>query len=223
MSFLQLPKNNWRYYIPKYVKKDDMIALDEKVKHLYDTENVLPKHPNIFEALELTDFNDVRCVILGQDPYPTGAVGLSFSKDKNDIIPASLANIFKERYNDLGLPPSTTPDLTPWAKNGVLLLNTILTVNQGNSNSHRDIGWEEFTDAVIKSLNESPHAIVYILWGRQAQAKEPLIDHNDRHLILKSSHPSPFSANISFFNSYPFSKTNHFLHEHNEQPIDWRN
>lgn len=223
MSFLQLPKNNWRYYLPQYVKREDMIKLDHKIEHLYETEKVLPSQNAIFKALELTDFDNVRCVILGQDPYPHGAVGLSFSKSRQSAIPASLENIFIERYHDLGLPASKTPDLTYWAKQGVLLLNTVLTVQAGNSNSHRGIGWEELTDAVIKALNDSPHPIVYILWGAQAQEKENLIDRNNRHLIIKSSHPSPRSASISFFGSYPFSKTNHFLVNHGAKPIDWRN
>ena len=225
MSFLQLPENEWRTVIPPYVKKADMVNLNNTVQHLYETETVLPKQNAIFKALELTDYSKVKVVILGQDPYPNpkNAMGMSFSVNPGQSVPKSLQNIFIERYNDLGLPPSDSGDLTPWAKQGVLLLNAVLTVRAGASASHQNIGWEEFTDAVIKSLNQAPQPIVYFLWGRQAQAKASLIHQTTNRLIIESSHPSPFSAHYSFFGSYPFSKANHFLVEHGSTPIDWRN
>ena len=225
MSFLQLPHNNWRKVIPKFVNKEDMVKLDHTIAKLYQTEHVIPEQNAIFKALELTDFQNVKVVILGQDPYPNpnNAMGMSFSVKPDVSVPASLQNIYLERWHDLGIPVSKHGDLTKWAKQGVLLLNTVLTVRAGASASHQNLGWEEFTDGVIKSLNHSSQPVVYFLWGRQAQAKEDLIDHTTNHLIIKSSHPSPMAARYSFFGSYPFSKANHFLVEHHVDPIDWNN
>ena len=225
MAFLKLPDNQWKRAIPPYVNKADMVKLNQKIQHLYETENVLPKQNAIFKALDLTDYQNVKVVILGQDPYPNpkNAMGMSFSVNSGQNVPKSLQNIFIERYHDLGLPPSDSGDLTAWAKQGVLLLNTVLTVRAYASSSHQNIGWEEFTDAIIKSLNDAPQPIVYFLWGRQAQAKAPLIKQTTNRLIIESSHPSPFSAHYSFFGSYPFSRANHFLAEHGAEPIDWRN
>ena len=225
MSFLQLPHNNWRKVIPEEVNKDDMVKLDHTVAKLYHDEHVLPEQNAIFKALQLTDYQDVKVVILGQDPYPNpkNAMGMSFSVNPGVSVPMSLQNIFLERWHDLGIPISHSGDLTPWAKQGVLLLNTVLTVRAGASASHQNLGWEEFTDGVIKALNHSDQPVVYFLWGRQAQAKEDLIDHTSNHLIIKSSHPSPMSARYSFFGSYPFSQANHFLVEHGSDPINWEN
>lgn len=225
MAFLKLPDNQWKQTIPPYVNKADMVKLNQKIQHLYETENVLPKQNAIFKALDLTDYQNVKVVILGQDPYPNpkNAMGMSFSVNPGQNVPKSLQNIFIERYHDLGLPPSDSGDLTAWAKQGVLLLNTVLTVRAYASSSHQNIGWEEFTDAIIKSLNDAPQPIVYFLWGRQAQAKAQLIKQTTNRLIIESSHPSPFSAHYSFFGSYPFSRANHFLVEHGAEPIDWRN
>lgn len=225
MSFLQLPHNQWRTHIPAYVNKADMIKLDHTVAQLYQTEHVLPEHNAIFKALQLTDYDQVKVVILGQDPYPNpkNAMGMSFSVKPGVSVPASLHNIFVERNHDLGLPLNESGDLTKWAQEGVLLLNTVLTVRAGASSSHQNLGWEEFTDAVIKSLNDAPQPIVYFLWGRQAQAKADLIAKQTNRLIIESSHPSPFSAKYSFFGSYPFSRANHFLVEHGSTPINWEN
>lgn len=225
MAFLSLPKNNWRNVLPNYLNRDDMINLNKKVEAAYQNETVLPEHSNIFKALELTDYDKTKVVILGQDPYPNpnNAMGLAFSVKPHVNVPLSLQNIYKERYHDLGLPVSQSGDLTKWAKEGVLLLNTSLTVAMNNSDSHRDVGWTEFTNGIIKALANRKQPIVFILWGSHAQDKEQLIPQRDDILILKSSHPSPFSARISFFGSYPFSKTNHFLSEHGVNPINWEN
>lgn len=224
MSFLQLPKNHWRQALTKTITdRQAMVNLDHTIAAKYQTEQVLPAHENIFNALRLTDYPDVKVVILGQDPYPNpkNPMGLAFSVNPGVKVPASLHNIYIERNHDLGLPISKSGDLTPWAQEGVLLLNTFLTVRAGAPASHQKLGWEVFTDGVIKSLNASDQPIVYFLWGRHAQDKEPLITHTENHLILKASHPSPFSANRSFFGSYPFSKANHFLIEHGSTPINW--
>lgn len=202
-----------------------MIELNKKVKAAYESETVLPEKSSIFKALELTDYENVKVVILGQDPYPNpnNAMGLAFSVKPNVNVPMSLQNIYTERYHDLGIPTSNSGDLTSWAKQGVLLLNTSLTVAMNNSDSHRDIGWTEFTDGVIKALVNRNKPVVFILWGSHAQSKTDLIPKKNNILVLKSSHPSPFSARISFFGSYPFSKTNHFLSEHGSKPINWEN
>lgn len=227
MTFLDLPHNKWRQILPKYLDKQAMHNLNRKVEAAYQTQTVLPEHNSIFKALELTDFDQVRVVILGQDPYPTpgNAMGLAFSVKPNIAVPRSLQNIYTERYHDLGLPPVDSGDLTEWARHGVLLLNTSLTVEANNSDSHKDIGWETFTDGVIEALvadKSRKQPLVFILWGSHAQSKLPMIPKRDDILIIKSSHPSPFSATISFFGSYPFSRANHFLTEHGSDPIDWR-
>ena len=184
---------------------------------------VFPAAENVFKALELTPFDNVKVVILGQDPYhgDNQAHGLSFSVQKGIALPPSLLNIYKELESDLGIPVAKSGDLTPWAKQGVLLLNTVLTVRAHEANSHRGQGWETFTDAVISSLNQASHPIVFILWGRPAQEKEKLIT-NPKHVVLKSVHPSPLSAYRGFFGSKPFSKANAFLEATGQTPIDWR-
>ena len=230
MSFLHLPNNDWRKILPKYTNKQQMQQLDKIVAQKYQTEQVLPSQDLIFNALAKTPYSQVKVVILGQDPYPNAnhACGLSFSSKSPNQVPLSLQNIFKERQNDLNIPftQDTTGDLTNWTKQGVLLLNTTLTVQANNSNSHQNIGWTHFTDAIIKSLNNKAknEPIVFILWGRNAQAKKDLLDLNNPNLlIIESSHPSPYSASISFFGSKPFSKTNNFLQSHGKNPIDWSN
>ena len=184
---------------------------------------VFPSAENVFKALELTQFENVKVVILGQDPYhgDNQAHGLSFSVQKGIALPPSLLNIYKELESDLGIPVAQSGDLTAWAKQGVLLLNTVLTVRAHEANSHRGQGWETFTDAVITSLNQSDHPIVFVLWGKPAQAKEKLIT-NPNHLILKAPHPSPLSSYRGFFGSKPFSQINKFLEETGQTPIDWR-
>lgn len=188
----------------------------------YTNEQVFPKADDIFNAFKMTPYENVKCVILGQDPYHNinQAEGLSFSVKKGERIPPSLVNIYKELNSDLGYKIPTHGSLKKWAENGVLLLNTTLTVRAHMPMSHSKIGWEFLTDSVIEKLNEKVNPIVFILWGKHAQTKEKLIT-NKNHLILKAPHPSPLSANRGFFGSKPFSKTNEFLEKNGESPIDW--
>lgn len=188
----------------------------------------MPAPDEVFNAFKFTPYDKVKVVILGQDPYPTpgNPMGLSFSVKPGVKIPASLRNIFKERQSDLGIVPSESGDLTAWAKQGVLLLNATLTVYAGQPNSMSNIGWQQFTDEAIQTLNQraKTQPIVYILWGRNARNKTRLIDTNNPNiLIIESSHPSPLSARYSFFGSKPFSRTNNFLVAHGATPIDWQN
>ena len=177
---------------------------------------------DMWTAFELTPYHDVRVVILGQDPYhgPNQAQGLSFSVQPGVKIPPSLRNIFKELSADVGVSIPDSGTLTGWAKQGVLLLNTSLTVREGAAASHRGKGWELFTDEVIRKLSLRREPIVFILWGRHAQEKTALINRR-RHAIIESVHPSPFSAARGFFGSHPFSKTNEYLQQWGDQPIDW--
>ena len=181
---------------------------------------VYPDMYDIFNALKITDYNAVKAVILGQDPYhgPGQAHGLSFSVKEGVQPPPSLVNIFKEYNSDLGYPIPKSGDLTKWAENGVLLLNTVLTVRGGEAASHRGLGWEIFTDRIIELLNKREKPIVFILWGRFARYKKKLIT-NPNHFILEAAHPSPLSAYNGFFGSKPFSKTNEFLVDN---PVDWK-
>lgn len=192
------------------------------IMKLYDEKTIYPLKENIFNAFKFTSYETVKVVIVGQDPYhgEGEAHGLSFSVQDNIKIPPSLQNIYKELYNDLGIPPKKTGNLTGWAKEGVLLLNSTLTVEKDKANSHQGLGWQYFTDYVIKVLNLSENPIVFILWGNFARSKKVLIT-NPKHLILESPHPSPFSAYNGFFGSKPFSKTNDFLIKNNIKPIDW--
>lgn len=184
---------------------------------------VYPPGKLIFNAFNLTPFDKVKVVILGQDPYhgPGQAHGLSFSVPNGIQQPPSLQNIFKEIQNDLGYPPPKSGNLEKWAKEGVLLLNASLTVRDGQAASHAHHGWEVFTDAAIKALSDKKENLVFILWGNYAIAKESLIDTR-KHLVLKSVHPSPLSASRGFFGCHHFSKTNNYLIEHGISPIDWR-
>lgn len=190
---------------------------------LYDKETIYPPKEYIFNALKLTPYKNVKVVIVGQDPYhgENEAMGLSFSVDKSVKIPPSLKNIYKELYDDLQIPPVNHGDLTKWAKEGVLLLNSVLTVKKDSPASHKNIGWEPLTDYIIKILNAKETPIVFILWGNFAKSKAKLITKN-KHLIITSAHPSPFSCRYGFFGSKPFSKTNEFLKKNNLQSIDWR-
>jgi uracil-DNA glycosylase len=178
---------------------------------------------HIFEALEKTPYEKVKVVILGQDPYHgmNQAHGLSFSVQPGVKIPPSLKNIYKELADDLGIPPVTHGYLTSWAEQGVLLLNTVLTVREGQAYSHRGKGWEQLTDAIIQKLNEREQPIVFILWGKPAQQKMTMID-TQKHIIIRSVHPSPLSAHRGFFGSKPFSKTNDALIALGETPINWQ-
>lgn len=192
------------------------------VEEEYRTKTIFPPKDHIFEALKLTSYQDTRVVIVGQDPYHgTGeAHGLSFSVQKGVKVPPSLQNIYKELYDDLGIPPKNDGDLTNWAKNGVLLLNAVLTVVKDTPASHRNLGWERLTNYIIQVLNEKEEPVVFILWGNFAKEKKALIT-NPRHLVLTSVHPSPFAARYGFFGSRPFSKTNEFLRQHGLKEINW--
>jgi len=192
------------------------------VNEEYNTKTVYPPKDFVFNALKLTTYQNTKVVIVGQDPYhgENEAHGLSFSVQEGIKIPPSLKNIYKELETDLKIPPRNSGDLTGWAKQGVLLLNAVLTVVKDTPASHRNLGWERLTDYIIKVLNEKDEPIVFILWGNFAKAKKSLIT-NSKHLVITSAHPSPFSANYGFFGSKPFSKTNEFLKSTNQNPIDW--
>ncbi len=192
------------------------------VENEYATKTIFPPKDHIFEALKLTSFKDTRVVIVGQDPYhgEGEAHGLSFSVQKGVKVPPSLQNIYKELFDDLGIPPKSDGDLSGWAKEGVLLLNAVLTVVKDTPASHRKLGWERLTDYIIRVLNEKEEPVVFILWGNFAKEKMSLIT-NSKHLIITSPHPSPFSARYGFFGSKPFSKTNEFLRKNNLKEIDW--
>ncbi|HAB67584.1 MAG TPA: uracil-DNA glycosylase [Firmicutes bacterium] len=192
------------------------------VENEYNTKTIYPPKDYIFNALKLTSYSNTKVVIVGQDPYhgEGEAHGLSFSVQEGIKIPPSLQNIYKELYNDLNIPIAQTGDLTKWGKEGVLMLNAVLTVEKDKPASHRKLGWELLTDYIIKVLNQKEEPIVFILWGNFAKEKAKYIT-NPKHLILTSPHPSPFSANSGFFGSKPFSKTNKFLLENGLKEIDW--
>lgn len=198
---------------------DDLFAFLEAEKAAGET--VFPPENEIFSALDLTPLDNVKVVILGQDPYHDNdqAHGLAFSVRQGTKMPPSLRNIFKELKSDLGIEGNST-DLTPWAKQGVLLLNTVLTVRAHTPGSHRRKGWEIITDTIVRYINKHSTHIVFILWGRDAWSKEELID-TDKHFIIKSVHPSPLSASRGFFGSRPFSRTNEFLQSCSITPVDW--
>lgn len=183
---------------------------------------IFPKGAEYFRALDLTPLETVRVVILGQDPYhgEGQAHGLSFSVKPGVRSPPSLVNIYKELQNDLGIAPARHGFLESWARQGVLLLNSVLTVERAMAASHQGRGWERFTDAIIRAINEQPHPVVFILWGSYAQKKAAFVDRS-RHLVIRSAHPSPLSAHNGFFGSKPFSKANDFLVANGREPIDW--
>lgn len=207
--------------VEKEFAKDYYQQLHSYIEQEYQTKTIYPPKEQIFRALNLCDYDDVKVVILGQDPYhePRQANGLAFSVTKDVPIPPSLQNIYKELYDDLGIVPPHHGDLTLWAKQGVLLLNNVLTVERGKANSHRGIGWETFTLNIVRYLNLREKPLVFILWGRNAIEKKKYIDA--RHLVLTSPHPSPLSAYRGFFGSKPFSQTNQFLIKNGIEPIDW--
>lgn len=198
-------------------------ALFQKVGAEYQTKKIFPAADDIFSAFHFTPLNQVRAVILGQDPYHNDgqAHGLCFSVKPDVEIPPSLVNIYQELQDDLGCPIPNNGYLEKWAKQGVLMLNTVLTVRAHQANSHQGIGWEEFTNAAIRVLNEIDRPLVFLLWGRPAQMKKSMLT-NPNHLILEAPHPSPLSAYRGFFGSRPFSKTNEYLQSHGMDPIDWQ-
>ncbi len=198
-------------------------ALYQKIREEYRTHVIYPPAQEIFTAFHLTPLKSVKVVILGQDPYhePGQAEGLSFSVKKGIEIPPSLVNIYQELHDDLGYPIPNHGSLRSWAEQGVLLLNTLLTVRAHEAFSHRGIGWEEFTDAAIRALDQEERPMVFILWGRPAQAKKVLIRQPNR-LVIESPHPSPLSAYRGFFGSRPFSRANEYLTSHGVEPVDWQ-
>jgi len=215
--------NSWDEKLAGEFDKEYYKKLRGMLAHEYKNHTVYPDMYDIFNALKYTPYEKVKAVILGQDPYhgPGQAHGLCFSVRRGVPAPPSLQNIFKELEADLGVAPPSHGELTSWAKQGVLLLNTVLTVRQGQPNSHRPLGWEIFTDRVIKLLDEAPQPIVFLLWGANAKAKRDLLTNPD-HLVLTAAHPSPFSAYSGFFGCRHFSKTNEFLTAHGVEPIDWK-
>ncbi|MFI8491623.1 uracil-DNA glycosylase [Peribacillus butanolivorans] len=219
----QILTNDWWPLLEEEFKKNYYQELREFIKQEYSQQVIHPNQDDIFNALQFTSYKKVKVVILGQDPYhgPDQAHGLSFSVKPEVRIPPSLRNIFKELQSDLGCEVPDNGSLVKWADQGVLLLNTVLTVREGEAHSHRGKGWEIFTNQVIRLLNDRQKPVVFILWGRPAQTKIPLIDEN-RHKIITSVHPSPLSATRGFFGSKPFSKTNQLLKEMGESPIDWK-
>ena len=214
--------NKWDEILKEEFNKDYFKQLTEFVEKEYEMKTIYPSKENIFEAFKRTDYDDVKVVILGQDPYHGigEANGLCFSVNDGIKIPPSLQNIYKELNSDLGIPIPSTGNLESWAREGVLLLNTVLTVEKDKPASHKNIGWEIFTDSIIKKLNEKEEPVVFILWGNFAKSKKVLIT-NPKHLIIESSHPSPFSVRYGFFGSKPFSRTNEFLRKNNIKEIDW--
>ena len=215
--------NDWLEALRGEFKKLYYKSLFERVKSEYSSRQIFPPADDIFNAFHLTPLSQVKVVILGQDPYHNvgQAHGLCFSVRKGVDVPPSLVNIYKELHDDLGCEIPNHGCLTKWAKQGVLMLNTVLTVRAHEANSHRGIGWEEFTDAAIGALNSQDRPIVFILWGSPAQKKARMLN-NPNHLILKAPHPSPLSAYRGFFGSKPFSQANDFLKEHGLEPIDWQ-
>lgn len=215
--------NQWDHYLENEYKKEYFQKLLDFIKEEYKSKTIYPKQNEVFNAFRYTDYQDIKVVILGQDPYHgiNQAEGLSFSVKDEVLKPPSLKNIFKELESDLGIPFPEHNSLKPWAKQGVLLLNAVLTVEEHKPTSHKDRGWENFTDAVIKVLNERDKPIVFILWGSYARSKKTYIT-NPIHLVIESAHPSPFSARNGFFGSKPFSKTNEFLKKNGIKEIDWR-
>lgn len=214
--------NTWDSLLTEEVNKEYFKELINYVNNEYKQKTIYPKKTEVFNAFKYTDYNNVKVVILGQDPYhgPNQAEGLSFSVSNEVLKPPSLKNIFKELESDLGIPFPEHNSLKPWAKEGVLLLNAVLTVEEHKPASHANKGWETFTDEIIKILNKKEDPVVFILWGNYAREKKKYIT-NPIHYIIESSHPSPFSARNGFFGSKPFSKTNEFLKSKGLKEINW--
>lgn len=214
---------SWEKALKGEFSKDYYKKLFVKIQEEYQTRTIYPPADDIFNAFHFTPLEEVKVVILGQDPYhePGQAHGLCFSVKPQVPIPPSLVNIYKELEDDLGCYIPNNGYLEKWARQGVLMLNTVLTVRAHQANSHKDLGWEQFTDAAIHVLAEQDRPMVFVLWGKPAQRKKEMI-HNPKHLILESPHPSPLSAYRGFFGSRPFSRANKFLAEHGIEPIDWQ-
>lgn len=215
--------NDWDLILKDEFEKEYFKNIETFLDKAYKEKNIYPPREEIFKALELSSYKDTKVVILGQDPYynHSQAQGLSFSVNKGVKLPPSLKNIYKEMETDLAIKPSINGSLVSWAKQGVLLLNASLTVEEKMPNSHKSIGWQIFTDRIISTLNEREKPMVFILWGNFAKSKKTLIT-NEKHLIIESAHPSPLAARHGFFGSRPFSKTNEFLKKNNIKEIDWK-
>lgn len=215
--------NDWLDALKDEFRKPYYAQLHKKVLEEYHTQVVFPPADDIFNAFHLTPLKNVKVVILGQDPYHNvgQAHGLCFSVKPEVEVPPSLVNIYQELHDDLGCAIPNHGYLNKWAEQGVLMLNTVLTVRAHQANSHKGIGWEEFTDAAIRAVNMQERPIVYILWGRPAQMKKSMLT-NPKHLILEAPHPSPLSAYRGFFGSKPFSRANEFLETNGVEPVDWQ-
>lgn len=213
----------WSLFLENYLELKEFNILNSNIENEYTRKTIFPEYENIFRAFDLLTPSKVKVVIIGQDPYHGlhQANGLAFSVYNECKLPPSLVNIFKEYAEDTGYLIPKNGDLTPWAREGVLLMNTVLTVEKAKPNSHKNIGWENFTDNVIIRLSKEFKNIVFILWGNPSQKKATLID-SSKHLILKAPHPSPLSSYRGFFGSRPFSKANEYLLQHNIKEIDWR-
>lgn len=220
---MEIFKNDWGQYLKEEMAQPYYRQLRQFLIGEYSTKQVYPDMYSIFNALHYTSYADTKVLILGQDPYhePGQAHGLSFSVQPNVPPPPSLVNIFKELETDLGCTVPNNGCLEPWARQGVLLLNTVLTVQAHRANSHRDKGWEIFTDKIISLLNQREKPVAFILWGYPARRKKAMIT-NPQHFIVESPHPSPLSAYRGFFGSRPFSKVNKFLESVGEEPINWQ-
>lgn len=216
-------RNDWKEHIALEFEKPYFQALTQFLQKEYEMGDVYPKQEDILNALNFTSYRDAKVVILGQDPYhgPRQAHGLSFSVEKGVAIPPSLKNIFKELKADLGCEVPNHGNLKIWAEQGVLLLNTVLTVRRGEANSHKGQGWERFTDNIISRLNDREEPVIFVLWGNPSQRKKALIDEN-RHFIISSPHPSPLSAHRGFFGSRPFSRINKILTLNGNKEINWK-
>lgn len=213
---------NWAQLIDQESRKEYFTELMDFVEKEYKTKTIFPKREEVFYAFDVTPFSEAKVIIIGQDPYHdmNQAHGLAFSVNKQSKIPPSLRNIYTELFNDLNVLPASHGDLTAWAKQGVLLLNTILTVEAHKPLSHKKKGWEQFTDTVIKHLDQDDAPKVFILWGNNAKKKKELLK-NPIHLVIESSHPSPLGARHSFFGSRCFSRANAFLSQHNRKTVDF--
>ena len=214
--------NDWSTFLDTELQQDYFTKLVEFIENEYKTKTIFPPYKDIFRAFNLLPLSKVKVVIIGQDPYhgTNQANGLAFSVTSSTKIPPSLKNIYKELVDDTHCAMPLNGDLTQWALEGVLLINSVLTVEKGLAHSHKNRGWEIFTDSVIQKLSEDKENIVFILWGGPSQKKEVLID-NSKHLVLKAPHPSPLSSYRGFFKSKPFSKTNEYLRIHKIKEIDW--
>ena len=212
----------WDELLAPLFSDERYLKIREFLKHEYSHYTVYPDMYDLYNCFRYTPLDQLKVVLLGQDPYhePNQAHGLCFSVQKGVKLPPSLVNIYRELQNDLGIPPSDSGDLSAWARQGVLLLNTSLTVRAHVANSHSKCGWSWFTDNVIRLISENKENVVFILWGGNARSKKPLIDKN-KHLIIESAHPSPLSAYNGFFGSKPFSKTNEYLQNQGIPPINW--